>query len=122
MPAAVARAGPWAPAAGSWLAEAVAAPGDGEDQRRLLRLDLELLPQVADVDVDRARVAVGAVAPDRAQQLLAIERVAGTAHQPREQLVLAERQLDRAPVDADPALLLVERHRPDLEAALDDPA
>ena len=62
---------------------------------RLLGALLELLAQVADVDVDRARVAVGAVAPDRAQQLLAVEQAAGLDDQAREQLELAERQLHR---------------------------
>src|SRR4051812_30132871 len=70
------------------LPEAVSAAGDREDQRGLLGPGLELLPQVADVDVDRAGVPVRAVAPDGAQELLPVERVAGAAHQPRQELVL----------------------------------
>ena len=53
---------------GSGLADAIAGAAHGEDQARLLGHRLELLAQVPDVHVDRARVAVGAVAPDRAQR------------------------------------------------------
>jgi hypothetical protein len=65
------------------------------------------------VDVDRARVAVGAVAPDRPQQLLAVEQPAGIGHQRVEQLELAEGQLHRLAVDRHLALRAVERDRPD---------
>ena len=74
------------------------------------------------MDVDRPRVAVGAVAPDRAQQLLAVERAARPAHQAGQQLELAERQPHRAALDLDPPQLAVERDRADGEVALDDAA
>jgi hypothetical protein len=74
------------------------------------------------VDVDRSRVAVGAVAPDRAKQLLAVEGVTGAGHQAGDQLVLAERELDRLAVDGHPPLVLVDRDRADPQAALDDTA
>src|SRR3954454_7922073 len=71
---------------------------------------LELLAQVANVHVDRARVAVGAVAPDRAEQLLAIEETSGLLHQRRHQLELRERELYRLAVCRDLALAAVEGH------------
>src|SRR5215210_6243649 len=67
---------------------------DREDEPRLLGPVLELLPEVADVDVDGTWIAIGAVAPDRPQQLLPVEQVAGTRHETCQQLVLGERQLD----------------------------
>src|SRR5579862_4914220 len=68
------------------LGNAIAGSTDGDDQARFLGGRLELLAQMADVNVDRARVAIRGVAPDRAQQLLAVEQAAGLAHQAREQL------------------------------------
>ena len=50
------------------LPEAVADAAHGEDQLGLARVALELLAQVADVDVDRARLAVVGVAPERLEQ------------------------------------------------------
>src|SRR6185312_16062773 len=43
----------------------------GEDVDGLARIRLDLLAQVPDVDVDRARLAVGRVAPDGLEQRLA---------------------------------------------------
>src|SRR3712207_7573494 len=51
-------------------------PTHGEDQLGVARVLLELLAQVADVDVDRARVAVGGVAPDALEQHRAAEHAA----------------------------------------------
>ena len=81
---------------GSDRVQPVTRAADRDDQARRLRLLLELLAQVAHVHVDRARVAVRAVAPDRAQQLLAAEQAAGLAHQGVEQLELREREAARA--------------------------
>ena len=64
---------------GHRVAEAVADAAHGEDVRRLARVGLDLLAQVADVDVDRARLAVGRVAPDRLEQRLAAVDAAGVA-------------------------------------------
>src|SRR5947209_16954050 len=74
----------------SGLLEAVARAANGEDQLGVLGPLFELFSQVADVDVDRPRVAVGAVAPDRAQELLAIEQPSRLGHQPGQQLELRE--------------------------------
>jgi hypothetical protein len=78
----------------------------------LLRGCLELLAQVADVDVDRARVAIGRVAPDRAQQLLAVEQPARLVHQAGQQLELGEGEPHRLAGQRDLALRAVERDRP----------
>jgi len=65
------------------------------------------------VDVDRAGIAVGAVAPDRAQQLLAVEQPAGIGHQRVKELELGERQPYLLAVHHHLALRAVERDRPD---------
>jgi hypothetical protein len=65
---------------------------------------LELLAQMADVHVDRAGVAVRAVAPDRPQELLATERPARRGHERGQQLVLGERQADGLAADDDAAI------------------
>ncbi len=59
------------------LDEAVADAAHGEEELGLLRVALDLLAQVADVDVDGARVAVLGVAPDVLEQRLAGEHAAG---------------------------------------------
>ena len=70
------------------LLEAVADAAHGEEELGLLRVALELLPQVADVDVDGARVAVLGVAPDVLEQGLAGEHPAGRAGERAEDLEL----------------------------------
>ena len=65
------------------VAEAVADAAHREEVLRLLGVELELLAQVADVDVDRARVAEGGVAPDARQQHLAREHPARVARPAR---------------------------------------
>src|SRR3954468_3437252 len=95
--------------------EAVARAADREDQLGRLRLLFELLAQVADVHVDGARVAVGAVAPDRAQQLLAVVQPPRLVHQALQQLELGERQPHGLGGDRHPALALVEHHVGDLQ-------
>jgi len=90
----VPEAATWPPEAGppsaSGRLQSVAGPPDGEDVARLVGLGLELLAQVPDVYVDGARVAVGGVAPDRAQQLLAVEQPARVDRERVEQLELRE--------------------------------
>src|SRR5579884_2703936 len=93
--------------------QAIAGAPHGQDVARLLRLRLELFPQMADVDVDRAGIAVCAVAPDRAEQLLAVQQPARVAHQRVEQLELGERQAHRAALDLHLALGSIERDRAD---------
>src|SRR4051794_870751 len=76
------------------VAEAVADPAHGEDELRLLGIGLELLAQVPDVHVDRARVAIGRVAPHAREQHVAREHPAGAARHRAEDLELDERGLD----------------------------
>src|SRR4051794_30858343 len=70
------------------VAEAVADAAHREEVLRLLRVRLDLLPQMPDVDVDRAWVAVGGVAPDARQQHVAGEHASGRPGQRREDLEL----------------------------------
>jgi len=86
----------------------VAHAAHGEQQLRRLGALLELLAQVADVDVDPARVAVRAVPPDRAQELVAREEVAGAAHERLHDLELREREVDAGAADAHLAAQPVE--------------
>jgi len=79
------------------------------------------------VDVDRTRVAVRAVAPDRPQQLLPVEQASGVAHEAVEQLELRERQLHELAAQRDLAARAVDAHvagREDIlvEAARSGPA
>ena len=67
------------------------------------------------MDVDGARIAVGAVAPDRAQELLAVEQASGIGHQRIEKLELGEREAHRLAVHRHLALRAIERDRPDDE-------
>src|SRR4051812_44231928 len=80
------------------VAEAVADPADRDEVLGLLRIALELLAQVADVDVDRPRVAVRRVAPDAGEQHVAREdptRAAGECHEDLE-LDVGDRDLPAA--------------------------
>src|SRR3954452_18057272 len=76
------------------VAEVVADPTHGEDQLGLLRITLDLLAQVTDVDVDRSRVAVRGVAPESLQQHRAAEDASRRAGEDREDLELDVGQLD----------------------------
>src|SRR6185437_4523264 len=97
-------------ATGSWSGNVQPVPGAayGDDQARRLGHLLELLAQVAHVHVDRSRVAVGAVAPDRAQQLLAAEQAPGLADERAEQLELGEGEVHRVARDRHHAVRPVE--------------
>src|SRR5918994_1679842 len=81
------------------VAEAVADAADREDEVGLLGVALDLLAQVADVDVDRARVAVGGVAPDPREQHVAREDPAGAAGQRVGDLELDEGRGDALAVE-----------------------
>src|SRR5471032_2250743 len=72
----------------SALGKAVARAAHGEDQPGCLGRKLKLLAQMADVNVDRPWIAVGRVAPNRSQELLAIEEASGLGHQAGQQLEL----------------------------------
>ena len=63
-----------------------------------LALGLELAAQVADEHVDHVGLDLGRVAPDVAEQLVAREHLAGMARERLEQLELAPRELEVAPV------------------------
>src|SRR4051794_13292465 len=73
-------------AASVHVAEAVADAAHRDEVLRLLGVALELLAQVADVDVHRPRVAVGGVAPDAGEQHVAGEDATGAAGEGREDL------------------------------------
>ena len=79
------------------VAEAVADAAHGEEVLGVLRVALELLAQVADVHVDRARVAVGAVAPDAREQHVARQHAARAGGQREQDLELDEGGLHRSP-------------------------
>src|SRR5204863_289482 len=61
----------------SAVPEAVPDAAHREDERRLPGIRLDLLAQVTDVHVHRARLAVGRVAPHRLEQRLARVHAAG---------------------------------------------
>src|SRR5438067_8592940 len=95
----------------SSVAEAVADAADSEDVLRVARVGLDLLAQVADVDVDRARLAIGGVAPERPEQHLPREDTRGLARQRPQKLELdvgqlnrLARQVDRSPGRTDSQL------------------
>src|SRR4051794_7556662 len=88
--------------------EVVADPAHGEDQLGLLRVLLDLLAQVADVNVDRARIAVGGVAPQALEQHRAAEHAARGARQDREDLELDIGELDLGAAHLDLALAEVD--------------
>ncbi len=86
----------------SRLSQPVAGAADGQDQLRLARVLLDLLPQVANMDVDRARLPVGGVAPDRLQQRASAEDLPRLSDERPQQLELDVRELERAAVDRSP--------------------
>src|SRR4051794_4981567 len=101
---------------GSRVAEAVADTTDGEDQLRLARIALELLAQVADVDVDRARLAVVRASPEPLEQHLPRVHPARVRGEYPQELELDVRELDGAALDLDDAAREVDRQ----PAARDD--
>src|SRR5262245_32878662 len=70
------------------VAEAVADAAHGEQVLRVLRVGLELLAQVPDVDIDGAGVAVCRVAPDVFEQHFPGEHAARGARKGRQDLEL----------------------------------
>src|SRR3954451_15919114 len=100
-------AGTAARASATWsvlVAEAVADAAHREDVFGLLGVGLELLAQVADVDVDRARVAVGRGGPHAREQHVAREDASGALGKGAEDLELDERGRDDLAAEADRAL------------------
>src|SRR5262249_18358627 len=97
------------------VSEAVPHAPDREDELRSARIALELLAQVAHVDVDRPRVAELGAAPERLEQHPAAVDAPRVARKPPEQLELdvgelhlpafdldrPSREIDAEPVDLD---------------------
>src|SRR5689334_14577686 len=102
----------------SALPDPVPRPPDREDERGLLRALLELLPEVADVDVDGTWIAVGAIAPDRPQELLTVEQVPRARHETGKQLVFREGQLDGLAAQLHLAIAAIQRHLAHLDDVL----
>ena len=103
---------------GFGVAEAVADAAHGEQVLGVLGVALDLFAQVADVDIDRARVAVGGVTPDAGQEHVAREYPARGAGQRREDLELDVGQLGVLAADAHRSLGEVDPQRPDLQRGL----
>src|SRR5262249_24174602 len=111
------------PTTGPWplrlsVPEAVSDAADREQVLRVLWVVLELLAQVADVDVDRARVAVGGVCPDPVEQHVAREDPPGGAGQGRQDLELDKGQLGLVASHLDRALQEVETQIAELQRRL----
>ena len=100
------------------IAEAVAHAAHGEQVLGVLRVALELLAQVADVHVDRAGVAVGAVAPDAREEHVARPHAPGAGRQGDEDLELDVGRLHRRAAHLDGALGGVDAQLVDLERLL----
>src|ERR1700722_5277366 len=103
---------------GLGVSESVADAADREHEFGVLGVELDLLAQVADVDVDRALVAVGRVAPDPRQQHVAGEHPARRARQCRQQLELDVGQLDVVAADPHGPFREVDSHLADLKRTL----
>ena len=93
----------------SALGELVAGTADGQDELRQRRVVLDLVAQVADVDVDRLLVLVeGLVVAQQLQQLAAAEDAARAAGEVAEDLELGRREPDPAVAPLDPPPLEVD--------------
>src|SRR6187431_2787938 len=77
------------------VAEAIADAAYREDQLRLARVALDLLSQVAHVDVDRARLAVVGATAQPLEQLPQREDPSRAGCEQPQQLELDERELHR---------------------------
>src|SRR3954451_11734121 len=99
------------------VAEAVSDAAYREQVLGLLRIRLDLLPQMPDVHVDRARVAVRRVAPDAREQHVAGEDTARRARQRGEDLELDVGGRHDVAVARDGALARVDPQAADLDRA-----
>src|SRR3954454_7510479 len=93
----------------SRLLEAVPHASFGQDHLRVRRILLELLTQVADVDVDRSLVAVLRVAEHVLEQFRAREDAARLTRERQQDLELEEGQLHGIAFDLDDALRRIDR-------------
>src|SRR5207253_7458602 len=89
--------------------ERVTGAADGEDERRIGRVVLELFAQVADVHVDRLLVLVERlVVADQLEQLAATENAARLACEMAQDLELRRGQAEPAVTTLDAAALEVD--------------
>src|SRR5437879_3857376 len=103
------RGGTWVPPPDCLpgVGEAVADPRHGQDQGRPRGFRLDLLPQVADVDVDDASLDLDRwlVGPHALEDGLAGQRPAGVEGQQRQQVELRVGQGHLTPTSGHPALV-----------------
>ncbi len=81
-------------------------------------VDLQLLPQVPDVDSHGALGAVGLLVPDLAVEIPRVENLAGILHQELQDVVLPGRQVYRLSVHSDVLAAVVQRDAADGEHVL----
>ena len=82
----------------------------GENEFRLRRVALDLLPQAADVHVHGAQIAQIVVLPDGFQQVLAGKHLAAFGREQLQKVKLLRSQVDLAPIDGHRAVGQVDRH------------
>src|SRR5262249_9120870 len=83
------------------VAEAITDAAHRKKVLRIFGIVLDLFAQMADVDVDRARVTVGRIAPDPCEQHVAREHATWGSCERREDLELDVGQLSLVAADAD---------------------
>ncbi len=99
----------------SVLGEAIADPPHREDQLGVLRIALDLLAQVGDVDVAGPDVSAELGLPELLHDLLAREDLARVLGEQPQHLELRAGQVDRLPSDGDQVACQVDRHRAGLD-------
>src|SRR2546421_10432124 len=107
------QSGRWLDRAG--VGEAVPDPRDGQDVIRTRGLRLDLAAQVSDVDVDHPGFDWILITPDRVQDLLPAEHLAGVAGEEGEQVELGVGQLDLLARFVDAALVDIDDQIAELE-------
>src|SRR5215470_2914645 len=85
----------------AWTYKLVADASDGQNELRVLGIELELVAQAGNVHVDGARHGIGVISPDRTQELDARYGSAGPFHQVAEQLEFAGGKVDGIAVARD---------------------
>src|ERR1700754_1778286 len=96
------------------IAEAISGAAHGLQLRDPER-PVDLVAQVADVDVDDVRAVLVVVVPGVLEQLVARQHLAGVAHERLQQLELLGGQVDLVVAPPDPARRRVELQRAHLE-------
>src|SRR3954464_7588764 len=100
------------------VAEAVSDAAYREQVLGLLRIHLDLLPEMPDVDVDRPRVTVRRIAPHAREQHVAREHAPRRARERGEDLELDECRGDRVALAYDGALGRVDAQAADVDRLL----